>query len=77
MASDRGLDDRLQGAISAAAAYDPRVASALVERLPEDKPGRARPKDAARVAAARMIALPPSQRLRELARRSFILPPEE
>ena len=76
-ASDRGLDDRLQGAISAAAAYDPRVASALVESLPEDKPGRDRPKDAARVAAARMIALPPSQRLRELARRSFILPPEE
>jgi hypothetical protein len=66
----------VMAAVSAAAAFDPQAVASIVERAPE-KAGPDRPKDAARVAAARMIALTLPERVRELAWRSSIIRPDD
>jgi hypothetical protein len=66
----------VMAAVSAAAAFDPRAVASIVERAPE-KAGPDRPKDAARVAAARMISLTPPERVRELAWRSSMVRPDD
>ena len=74
--SEAQLASPVSAAVSAAAAFDPRAVASIVERAPE-KAGPDRPKDSARVAAARMIALTPPERLRELAWRSSIVRPDD
>jgi protocatechuate 3,4-dioxygenase beta subunit len=62
-------------AVGSAAAFDPRAVATIIEQVPENI-GLAQPKDAARVAAAKMIALTQAERIRELARRSSIVQPD-